>query len=144
MSASAIGRHAARINRRNVFLPLEHSRTVAPDDSVRLDISIRPADLLVTWSAAIQTEAGLTRSRHSTLGGMLLAREDLRAHEPASQPRLSPRGAARRTVLNLCDGGHRLADIEREVFARHPALFATSGEAQAFVAEVVSRYGSYD
>ena len=75
---------------------------------------------------------------------MLLAREDLRAHDPSSQPRLTPRGEARRTLLALCDGGRPLVEIEREIRRRHPGLFALPADAEAFVAEVVSRYGSYD
>lgn len=138
---------AARINRRNVFLPLDPVVSVAPGDEVAIDIRIRPVDLIVNWSVAVtraSAPSDVIRMRHSTLGGMLLSREDLRSHAPASRPRLTPRGEARRTLLALCDGGHRLEEIEREVFQRHPALFATPGDAQAFVAEVVARYGMFD
>jgi hypothetical protein len=75
---------------------------------------------------------------------MLLTREDLRSNDPASHPRLTPRGEARRTLLELCDGRHPLEEIEREVQRRHPQLFASAAEAQAFVAEVVTRYGAFD
>lgn len=138
---------AARINRRNVFLPLDPVVPVAPDDEVTIDIRIRPVDLIVTWTVAVtraSAPADVVRMRHSTLGGMLLSREDLRSHAPSARPRLTPRGEARRTLLSLCDGGRPLEDIEREVFRQHPALFATPGDAQAFVAEVVARYGVFD
>jgi hypothetical protein len=82
--------------------------------------------------------------RHSTLGGMLLTREDLKAQHPASRPRLTPRGLARRTLLELCDGDRSIADIERELQRRHPDLFPTRAGAQAFVAEVVAGYGSFE
>src|SRR5262249_42420691 len=81
---------------------------------------------------------------HSTLGGMLLAREDLNAQHPASRPRLTPRGAARRTLLELCNGERSIAQIERELQQRHPDLFSSAGSAQAFVAEVVTAYGKVE
>lgn len=134
----------SRINRRNVFLPLRQPCAVSAGDRASIDLSIRPSDLLVTWTVEIATAEGVSRTRHSTLSGMLLAREDLRAHDPLSRPRLTPRGEARRTLLGLCDGGHPLVDIEREMRRRHPDLFALPADAEAFVAEVVSRYGSYE
>jgi len=137
----------SRINRRNVFLPLHPAVAVVPGDRVTIDLRIRPLDLIVNWTVAL-ARAGSSevvgRMRHSTLGGMLLSREDLRSHDPSSRPRLSERGEARRTLLALCDGGRALEEIEREVFRRHPALFPTAGDAQAFVAEVVARYGVFD
>jgi protein arginine N-methyltransferase 1 len=137
----------ARINRRNVFLPLHPVVAVVPGDQVTIDIRIRPVDLIVTWTVDVtraSAPADIIRMRHSTLGGMLLSREDLRSHAPSARPRLTPRGEARRTLLALCDGGRPLEEIEREVFRLHPALFATAGDAQAFVAEVVARYGVFD
>ena len=138
---------ATRINRRNVFLPLDPVVEVAPGDAVTIDIRIRPVDLIVTWTVEVARASApgdVIRMRHSTLGGMLLSREDLRSHAPSSRPRLTPRGEARRTLLALCDGGRPLEEIEREVFRLHPALFPTPGDAQAFVAEVVARYGVFD
>ena len=126
--------------KQNLFLPLDTPILVAPGDRVALHVRIRPADLVVSWQVEARTAAGTTRFRHSTLGGMLLAREDVRAGDPAWTPRLTQRGEARRTVLELCDGRRPLAEIEREVLARHPALFRSAGEAQAFVSEMLTRY----
>lgn len=134
----------ARINRRQVFLPMERPVAVERGDVVRMALRIRPDDMLVSWSLETHTRAGVSRERHSTLEGMLLTREEVRAHAPQSRPHLSPRGVARLTLLALCDGNHSLAEIEREVRRRHPALFPTEAQAQAFVAEVVTRYGAYD
>ena len=60
--------------------------------------------------------------------------------DPEFVPVLTPRGCGRLTILQLCDGTRTLNDIEGEVFARHPNLFTSRGEAAAFVAEVVSGY----
>jgi len=133
-----------RLNRRNVFFPLEHAVPVRPGDRVLLHVRIRPADLVVSWDVEVHAARAVHRERHSTLGGMLLSREDVEANVPGSAPRLTPRGHARRTVLDLCDGRRTLADIEREVFSRHGELFTGAGEAQAFVAEVVTRYAEQD
>jgi protein arginine N-methyltransferase 1 len=133
-----------RIERRNVFLPLETPVAVAAGDTVRVAIRIRPADRLVTWSAAFSAAAGAPVERHSTLNGMLISREDLRATDPSLRPRLTPRGEGRRTVLELCDGARPLHEIERAMLERHPSLFATPAEAEAFVAEVLTRYAEFD
>ena len=133
-----------RIMRRNSFLPLEQPAAVAAGEPIGIDIRIRPADMLVSWRVDAGSGAERRRSRNSTLSGMLLTREMFRLQRPESMPRLTPRGEARRSLLELCDGAHPLETIEREVFRRHPGLFPTIAEAQAFVAEVVTRYGVLD
>lgn len=132
------------LDRRHVYLPLTRAAAVAPGDRVAIRLRIRPADMLLRWAVEIGTAAGVVRETHSTLEGMLLTREELRSQDPGGRPRLSDRGQARATVLELCDGARSLAEIEHEVQARHASLFATPGEAQVFVAEVVSRYGVFD
>jgi protein arginine N-methyltransferase 1 len=135
---------AARINRRNVFLPLHPVVDVSEGDRIEIDVRIRPQDVLVSWNVAAATAAGVTRMKHSTLGGMLVAREDLKAQNPASRPRLTARGRARLTLLELCNGDRSIIEIEREMCRRHPDLFASEGRAQAFVAEVMTGYGAFD
>lgn len=132
------------LDRRHVYLPLTSAVAVAPGDRVAIRLRIRPADMLLRWSIEVRTAAGVARETHSTLEGMLLTREELRGQDPEIRPRLTARGQARATVLELCDGARSLADIEREVHARHPSLFASAGDAQAFVSEVVLRYGVFD
>ena len=127
-----------RIDRRNVVFPIDPSVEVRPGDDVAVSMRIRPSDLLVQWVVTVRN--GEHRSAHSTLRGMLLTREELQRTSPHFIPRLTPRGDARRTVLTLCDGGHTLDCIEREVFGRHRSLFRDYSEAQVFVAEVVTRY----
>lgn len=134
---------AARIGRRNVFLPLETPLTLGAGEEVDIRVRVRPADMLVSWTVTAPGGAGAVE-RRSTLHGMLLSRDDLRATDPALRPRLSPRGEGRRTILELCDGAHTLADIERAVFERHRDLFATPAESAAFVAEVTTRYAEFD
>jgi protein arginine N-methyltransferase 1 len=113
---------------------------VRPGDTVDVRLQALPADLLLTWRGTVTTAEGATRFSHSTLGGMLFTRDDLRRLRPDQAPRLTERGRARLTVLQLCDGERPLLDIEREVRHRHPALFRTDEDAAVFVTEVVSRY----
>ena len=130
-----------RITRRNVFLPLRSPLPVEPGDRVRLDLAIRPDQHIVNWTVALTDRTGrVSRQAHSTLRGMLVTREDLTRHDPDFVPVLTPRGEGRRTVLTLCDGTRTLNEVEDEVFARHPGLFRSRGDAAAFVAEVVSGY----
>ena len=135
---------SGRIQRRNVFLPLHPPVDVRRGDQVDIDLRIRPRDVLVSWNVSARTADRVTRMRHSTFGGMLLTREDLKARNPASRPRLTARGLARRTLLELCDGDRSIVEIERELRRRHPDLFTKDGGAEAFVAEVVARYGAFD
>ena len=127
---------AERINRRNVMFPIEEPVPLSAGDTVKVSMRIRPADLLVRWTVEVP---GGRRFSHSTLGGMFILREDLQRTNPAFTPHLTDRGVARRTVLELCDG-RPLAEIEREVHARHRDLFDSEAAAHVFVAEVVTRY----
>lgn len=139
MSNSPFAAH--RINRRNVFFPIERPVALAPGDRVSVSMRILAADSVYSWTVEVASGGGSRVTfRHSTFGGMLIAAEDLARTRPAFTPELTAAGAARKSVLDLCDGRRPLADIEDEVFRRHPALFGSRNEAASFVAEVVTRY----
>ena len=137
------------IGRRNVFFPIDRPVTVAKGDSVRVSMTIQPNEKMVAWNVEVHGKpavgggkgAAKARFTHSTFQGMLLCKEDLETARPGFAPSLTPRGEGRRSILEMCDGRTSLAEIEREVYRRHPELFPSSSEAAAFVAEVVSRYG---
>jgi len=131
-----------RIARRGVVFPLERPVTVKPGDRIRVDMRILPDDQIVRWVVDVRRAEGGPPERfvHSTLHGMLIPAEQLRRTRPDSVPRLNPRGRARLSVLELCDGRRSLDEIEREIFSRHAALFADQSEAATFVAEVVTGY----
>jgi protein arginine N-methyltransferase 1 len=129
-----------RISRQHVAFPLGAPVMVGAGDRVTVSMRIRPADHLVNWTVDVRN--GERRVTHSTWNGMLLPREILARTRPEFVPRLTRRGKARQTVLDLCDGVRPVADIEREVYDRHRDLFASLDLAQTFVAEVVTRYGA--
>jgi SAM-dependent methyltransferase len=134
---------ADRIVRRGVVFPVRHAVTVTAGDRVRVRMRILPADLLVSWTVEVYHGGAAEpheRFEQSTLRGMLIEPASLRRTSPQYVPRLTPRGKARLSVLELCDGRRPLAEIEREIFERHQALFRDSGEAALFVAEVVAGY----
>jgi SAM-dependent methyltransferase len=134
---------ARRINRRNVFFPLDAPCEVLPGDVVDLAMQIDPVETLVSWSATVSRGGSTIAAwRHSTWSGLLVSREELRRMRPDFAPALTARGVARRTVLELCDGRRPLADIERATYERHADLFRSRDEAAVFVAEVVSRYSA--
>jgi len=139
---------AERINRRNVFFPIDRPVSVTAGDRVQIVMHIMPKDMIVTWKTEVwgKTPEGSAISKgrftHSLWQGMLIVQEDLRKTRPDSVPRLSPRGLARLTVLRLCDGQHTLAQVEHEVQRCHPQLFRSSGETAVFVAEVITRYAA--
>lgn len=128
-----------RIGRRQVFFPLERRVPVAAGDRIGVSMRILPEELIVSWTVEIIPHAGSTvRFAHSTLKGMLMGPQDLRRTHPEHRPALTARGAARRSVLELCDGARTLAQIEAEVLARHAGLFESAADAARFVGEVVS------
>ncbi|HEY7792050.1 MAG TPA: class I SAM-dependent methyltransferase [Vicinamibacterales bacterium] len=135
-----------RIARRQAWFPIDEPIDAKPGDRVRATVHIRPLDMVVSWHVRVERPGG-TRSpqlgdfRHSTFGGMLMAPELLARTRPDAQPTLSPAGEARRSVLELCDGGRTVAEIEAEVWRRHEPLFGSPDRAAAFVAEVITRYG---
>lgn len=134
---------AARIQRRQVFFPVDEAVAVGVGQWIRVEMAIRPEESLVNWTVEVADGAQAParhRFRHSTWKGMLVDPADLARTRPDFVPTLNARGQARRTVVDLCDGERSLADIERQVRARHPGLFATDDEAATFVAEVVTRY----
>jgi hypothetical protein len=138
---------APRINRRNVFFPIDRPVALAVGDRVHIDMHIVPGQGLVTWGIEISRDGGphdaplqKTTFQHSTFKGMLLCQDDLRRTQPTFVPKLTPWGDARLSVLTLCDGKRPLSEIEQEVFRRHPKLFKSAAEAATFVAEVVTRY----
>jgi protein arginine N-methyltransferase 1 len=134
------------IRRRNVFFPIDRPVAVEKGDRVRVTMSIRPNELMVAWTVEVRDKQAAAGSApkaqftHSTFQGMLLCKEDLERAQPQFVPSLTPRGEARRSILELCDGRRSLVEIEQEVYRRHPQLFPSSSEAAAFVAEVVTRY----
>lgn len=129
-----------RLHRRNVVLPVTPAVAVQEGDTIDLKVQVLPADLLVAWQGIVTTRRGRSRFSHSTLQGMLLTPDDVRRLRPTEAPRLTERGRARLSVLQLCDGVRPLEDIERAVRERHPSLFRSATDAAVFVAEVVSRY----
>jgi Arginine methyltransferase oligomerization subdomain/Ribosomal protein L11 methyltransferase (PrmA) len=137
------------IHRRNAFFPIDRPISLVPGDCVHISMHIVPTEMQATWTVEVhgppESSSGSAsvlkgKFTHSTLLGMLLPKEVLQRTHPDSVPRLSPWGAARRSILELCDGRRSLAEIEREVYQRHPGLFREPAEAAAFVAEVVTRY----
>lgn len=133
-----------RIDRRNVFLPLDRPVSVQAGDSVTVTMHILPTQIAVTWTTEIRRADAPNPIcfTHTTLKGMLISREDLRRTHPTFVPTLTPWGAARLTVLTLCDGKRPLVQIEQEVLRRHPDLFPSLSTAATFVAEVITRYSA--
>jgi SAM-dependent methyltransferase len=137
------------IDRDQVFLPIERPVEVAEGDQIEIALHILNAENVVTWSVEVlaATEANSSPARnirdkfsHSTWKGMLVAREDLHKTRPNFVPMLKPRAIAWQTALELCDGQRSVAEIERELYRRHPDLFRSPAEAAALVAEAIGSY----
>jgi protein arginine N-methyltransferase 1 len=143
MTNSPLAAHS--INRRNVFFPLDHPVMVEPGDCIKIQMHVISSEPIVTWRVhVLAAETGSEKASfvQSIWNGAIVCQEDLLRTQLQHVPNLSPRGRARLTVLNLCDGVRAIAEIERETFNRHSDLFRTADEAALFVAEVVTRYST--
>jgi protein arginine N-methyltransferase 1 len=132
-----------RIQRRQIYFPIDRAVSVREGDNVCVRLTVRPTDSVVNWNVDIvdaRSGDAKARFRHSTWKGMLLSREDILRTQPDFRPKLIPRGEARRSVVNLCDGVRTVSEIEEELLRIHPNLFRSRDEAAVFVAEVVTRY----
>ena len=139
-----------RINRMNVFFPIDRPVALTQEDLVRIKMRILPGEMMVQWIVEVcgnnenlqgqKTITTKAKFSHSTLKGMLISNEDLRKTQPDFIPKLSPWGEARRSVVNLCDGRRTLVEIEDEIYRSHSQLFPSLAKAAEFVAEVVTRY----
>lgn len=135
----------AAITRRQGFLPFDRPVDVSTGDVLECRILIRPADSIVMWDVTVRRGGTvLSRTRQSTLAGMLILPEMLHHTDPTRRPQLSHWADARATILRLCDGSRTLAQIEEATALHHPDLFASRAAAAVFVAEVVTRYGRVD
>jgi type I protein arginine methyltransferase len=129
---------ADRVLRRQIVFPVFGQQgpiAIEAGAPVRVALQILPAADMYSWDVQIAAEC----VRHTTLRGMMLAREDLARTHPGHRPVRSPGAEAELTVLRLCDGRHTLGEIERAVFEAHRELFASPSEASAFVAGVLAR-----
>ena len=141
MTNSPMGK--PRIQRRQIYFPIDSAVPVLEGDSVCVRMMVRPADSIVNWSVDImdaRSGGAKAKFRHSTWKGMLLPPEDILRTQACFRPKLIPRGEARRAVVNLCDGVRTVGEIEEELLRLHPNLFRSRDEAAVFVAEVVTRY----
>jgi protein arginine N-methyltransferase 1 len=133
------------IARMNVFFPIDKPTQVVEGQCIDLRMTILPNDLVVSWNVRIAATpdgiGGSATFNHSTLHGMLVTRDELRRTRPDAIPKLNPWGAARLSVLSLCDGRRTLGEIEKEIQLRHPDLFPSRDASALFIAEVITRYG---
>lgn len=129
----------APIGRNTIFFPIERAVAVTAGDRIRTAFSVDPVRQIYGWTVSIADRDGVGRYRssHSTFRGAIVAQEELDRSRPSFIPALSARDAARRTILDLCDGVRTVAEIEAEVARRHPECFPASADASALVALVI-------
>lgn len=133
-------RRADRINRRIAFLPFDRPMDVDAGEAIDVSVRLLASDMILAWTAA--RAGGSDRRAQSTWQGMLPVREARLRTRDDAVPVLTPRGEARRTVLELCDGVRSVRELERALLERHPSLFPTERDASVFAAEVLAVYAT--
>ena len=129
-----------RINRLNLYLPIEKPLAVEAGCEIFITLQIHPLDGMMRWSLERQGSGlPLERVMHSTFRGMHVCEEDLEKTRPQHVPTLTPRGSARLGALRMFDGVNSVQDIEQAVWSENRGTFRSQAEAAAFVAELVLR-----
>ena len=78
---------AERIFRRQVFFPIADAVPIDAGAAIDVTMRILPADTMYAWEVRVEPSSGPPVTfRHTTLRGMLLAREDLVRTNPAHRP----------------------------------------------------------
>jgi hypothetical protein len=131
-------RSADSIYRRPAFLPFDRPLPLAAGEALSVRVRVLPADSIVSWD--VSRADGSDRMSHSTWRGLLPTREEIQRTRPDAVPSLTIHGAARRTVLELCDQRRTIREIEDAVFERHRELFPQRRAAEVLVAEVLGVY----
>ena len=134
---------AERINRRPIFFPIEDGVPVEAGAAIDVSMRILPADTMYAWEVRVAPPSGpAVTFRHTTLRGMLLAREDLERTNPAHSSGADARGrCAAGCSPPVRQPSHARARSNAASSRRIADLFASPAEAAMFVAEVVTRYG---
>jgi type I protein arginine methyltransferase len=126
-----------RIDRPQIFLPIDAAVRVSAGDVLHATITARPVDRLLGWTVVVPSTG--QRFSHSTWQGIVLGSEDLARSNPDRVPHLTVDAVARNVVLAYCDGRRSAREIEHAVLRDHPLLFPSSAEISLFVAEVLGR-----
>ncbi|MFZ1122370.1 MAG: 50S ribosomal protein L11 methyltransferase [Candidatus Binataceae bacterium] len=128
-----------RIRRSAAFFPVEKPLALSKGDHLDITIAAITPQRLFSWKVVVLNSQGKEKARyvHSTLKGMSLIPEELAKTRPDFVPRLSDWGVARRSLINLSDGTRTLAEIERELFRIHSALFPSPAAASEYVSKVL-------
>ena len=129
-----------RLARRHVFLPVDVPVPVVPGHRVEVVLHADHRSDLHRWAITVRGDADevIARSVHSSLDGIPLTREDLARRSPDLRPMITPSGAARATVLSLCDGQRTRGEIEASVRERHRDLFPDDAAVARFVDRVLA------
>jgi len=127
----------------HMYFPVQAPVPVRPGDLVEGEVEVRSfigAGTWLRWSITARGSCGEISSDGSTLEGMPLSIEALKATSPNRAPVLTDRGTAAREVLEWIGEHLSLGDIERQVQEKYGDLFPEKRDAQAFVAGLLEDY----
>jgi hypothetical protein len=112
-------RDERRIQRSNVFFPLEEPVDVKEGDRVEALFRIVPRQHLVAWDVTVRRGTDvLRRCSQSTFRGKLLDPQVMQRHRPDWAPSMSRRGEAIHACLTMMQDGATVADL-RGFLAEH-------------------------
>ncbi|MDQ3026036.1 MAG: methyltransferase domain-containing protein [Pseudomonadota bacterium] len=126
-----------RINRPQVFLPIDEPVAVAAGEAVEVTVMARPEEGLIAWQVSIAASG--RRFDQSTFHGTALSASHLARTSAARVPTISPSARARGIVWGYCDGQRTLREIEESVLRDFPALLPCEREIRRFVADVLAQ-----
>lgn len=121
------------------FYPLDRASVVGTGDTVRVDLDLRPALQIASWSAVVECADGAVhRGRQSTFGSGFISVTKVKSLT-GTMPVASPfRAAALQQVIELMDGTRTHADIVTIMSDQVGNGFSARASLEAFVSKVVA------
>lgn len=127
-----------RIQRAIMLLPLEQAVPVSENTPLDVAVDFVPYPQILTWRVRFPSiEGDPAQMTQSTWKALLANSAEMGLGRPDATPKLTPHSRARLAIMQWCDGGTRVRDIETRLAGCFSDLFRSPEEVQSFVRDVL-------
>ena len=134
--------HCDTTNFAQAFFPIDVPHAIGEGDCLAMHIDSFDGTQL-RWQVEITPHSGASPARfeHSTFRSMPLSADTLAKTARDYRPRLTPRGAAERALLDRFDGSASISQLESWLLERFGDRLPSAREAAAFLKATIDRCG---
>jgi protein arginine N-methyltransferase 1 len=123
------------------FFPIDTPLDVVPGDRISIRIDTHDS-IAARWQVdVVRAGASIARFDHATPYAASLSMETLRKQAADYRPRLTPRGAAERALLDRFDGVRPASELEAWLSERFKDVFPSRSDAAALLKSTIDRCG---